>query len=515
MTQTRREFLRIVENQPLTLYCSALADFLWDDFVREQKPSVNYLINNYEIVQLSRFGKELFERLYNEDQVKWLVSEQDVEDYFRAVCDGMPTKLPDNYRPENGVWFAIMDELTNAAGWPLLLNRCVGDQFASGNNAVMLLNELAEAIEQAISEQTFDVELLTQSGQQLQELRDKFQKETAKGNTGKATEIRQQAKELVNQINDAIQQAKEQVGAEASKIVDSVNKANDELQDQMSSLFGDTAGQGASSGTLAEKKALAKRLNRNQTLRKIATRLGTLRRIWGERKRARKAKSNYENITGVKFDNNVTQAFPSEIALAATPQGRALFALKYAERTLLTKDYTANRKDLGKGPIVMYIDVSGSMTGASEIWSKAIAFVIAEEALKQRRKVQINLFDTYIQNSVTIEPNKASASKLLDFVGDWFLRGGTSFNSVIDHALKNDELTKNSDVLMITDGESAVNDAFVKRLKAFKESTGTQWTTFCIARRLPPVVATFSDESYTVDTSDDNNVVDAIQKAIR
>ncbi len=139
MTQTRREFLRIVENQPLTLYCSALADFLWDDFVREQKPSVNYLINNYEIVQLSRFGKEIFERLYNEDQVKWLVSEQDVEDYFRAVCDGMPAKLPENYRPENGVWFAVMDELTNAAGWPLLLHRCVGDQFASGNNAVMLL----------------------------------------------------------------------------------------------------------------------------------------------------------------------------------------------------------------------------------------------------------------------------------------------------------------------------------------------------------------------------------------
>ena len=268
-------------------------------------------------------------------------------------------------------------------------------------------------------------------------------------------------------------------------------------------------------GTLAEKKALAKRLNRNQTLRKIATRLGTLRRIWAERKRARKAKSNYENITGARFNNDVTRAFPSEIALAATPQGRALFALKYSERTLLTKDYTANRKDLGKGPIVMYIDVSGSMTGASEIWSKAIAFVIAEEALKQKRKIQFNLFDSHIQNSVTIEPNKSSSAELLDFVGDWFLRGGTNFNSVLDHALKNEELTKQSDVLMITDGESSVNDTFAKRIAQFKEDTGTQWTTFCIARTLPTCVAKFSDESYLVDTSDDANVVDAIQKAIR
>jgi uncharacterized protein with von Willebrand factor type A (vWA) domain len=78
-----------------------------------------------------------------------------------------------------------------------------------------------------------------------------------------------------------------------------------------------------------------------------------------------------------------------------------------------------------------------------------------------------------------------------------------------------EELKKNSDVLMITDGESSVNDAFLKRLTTFKNETGTQWTTFCLARYLPPIVTTFSDESYLVDTSDDNNVVDVIQKAIR
>jgi len=515
MTQTRREFLRLIENEPLTLSCSALADFLWEDFVRDQRPSVNYLINTYKITQLSRFGKELFERLYNEDNVKWLISEQDVEDYFRAVCDGVPPKMPEGYKPENGVWWAIMQELTNAAGWPLLLNRCVGDQFASGNNAVMLLNELSEEIEEAITEGIFDVELLTQAGDKLQELREKFRQAVKEGKADKAASLRQQAKEMINQINDAVQQAAEQIGTQTSGAVDRVNKAHDDLQEQMGNLFGDTAGTGMSTGTLAEKKALAKRLSRNQTLRKVAERLGTLRRIWAERKRARKAKSSYENIVGAKFDNNVVQAFPSEIALAATPQGRALFALKYSERTLLTKDYTANRKDLGKGPIVMYVDVSGSMTGSNEIWSKAITFVIAEEALKQNRTVQINLFDTHIQNTVTIKPNKADTGKLLDFVGDWFLQGGTSFNSVIGHALSNEELKKNSDVLMITDGESAVNDAFIKRIKSFKEETGTQWTTFCIARYLPPVVATFSDESYLVDTSDDNNVVDVIQKAIR
>lgn len=515
MTSTRREFLRIVEQQPLTLTCSALADFLWEDFIRDQKPSVSYLINTYGIGQLSRFGKEIFERLYNQDNVKWLIDLQEVEDYFRSVCDGLPPKLPQNYRPENGIWFAIMDELSNAAGWPLLLSRCVGDQFAAGNNAVMLLNELSDAIEEAINNQSFDVQLLTKSTEKLEKLREQFKKASAEGNEQKAQKARQQGKQLVNDINDALQKSKQQINAEANSIVDKVNEQHEQLQEQLSHLFGDQPGTGVSTGTLAEKKALARRLERNATLRKIAQRLGTLRRIWAERKRARSAKSTYENIVGARFDNNVVQAFPSEIALAASPQGRALFALKYSERTLLTKDYSANRKDLGKGPIVMYIDVSGSMAGSSEIWSKALAFVIAEEALKQKRRIQINLFDTLVQNTVTLEPNKNNLKELLDFVGDWSLQGGTNFNSVIGHALSNTQFDKNSDVLMITDGESTVTDNFIRRINKFKADTGTQWTTFCISKYLPPVVATFSDESYTVDTSDDKNVVDVIQKAIR
>jgi uncharacterized protein with von Willebrand factor type A (vWA) domain len=162
----------------------------------------------------------------------------------------------------------------------------------------------------------------------------------------------------------------------------------------------------------------------------------------------------------------------------------------------------------------MYIDVSGSMTGSSEIWSKAIALVIAEEALKQKRTLQINLFDTYIQDTVVVKPDNNS-QELLDFVGSWSLHGGTSFNAVIDHALKNPELVKQSDVLMITDGESSVSDAFLRRLSLYKEREGIQWTTLCLSRRLPPVVATFSDDAYLVNIEDDHNTADVIQKALR
>jgi hypothetical protein len=80
--QKNSEFVRLVHNEPLTLVCSALADFLWEDFVRDTRPNVTYLIDTYNIKQLSRFGKEVFERLYNADEVKWLVTEDAFEEYF-------------------------------------------------------------------------------------------------------------------------------------------------------------------------------------------------------------------------------------------------------------------------------------------------------------------------------------------------------------------------------------------------------------------------------------------------
>ena len=114
---TQSDFIRLVNNEPLTLACSALADFLWDDFIRDSRPVVTYLIDQHNIRQLSRFGKELFDRLYNGDNVKWLVTEDAYEQYFRKVCDGDTASLPEGYKPENGIWYAIMADLSQAAGW--------------------------------------------------------------------------------------------------------------------------------------------------------------------------------------------------------------------------------------------------------------------------------------------------------------------------------------------------------------------------------------------------------------
>lgn len=512
---THSEIIRLVNSEPLTLACSALADFLWEDFVRDARPTVTYLIDHYKIHQLSRFGKELFERLYTGDNVTWLVTEDAYEDYFRKVCDGDTAAIPEGYKPENGIWYSIMSDLSQAAAWSELLRRSVGDQFNAGNNAINIVNELSKVIEEAIQENQFNVQLLTGSGEKLQELREAFEKATKEGNNQAANQIRQQGKQLGQAINEAIQQAKTKLESQSHKIVDKTVENNDDVNEAISHLHGDKAGVGSHGADLQAKKDLAAKLKNNKELKNIVKKLGALRKIWQERKKARWTRSNYEAITGAQFGDDVTKAFPVEMALAASPEGRALFALKYSQKTLLTKDYTAARKDIGKGPIIMYVDVSGSMSGEAEIWSKAIAFVIAEEAMSEKREVQIHLFDTRIDGSVKLVGDRKNNSDLIDFVCTWTLGGGTSFNAVIAHALDQAKIPERADVLMITDGNSEVHDNFIRRLNKFKQTSGIQWATICINMDIPKVCQEFSDEIYSVNLYNMDVTVDSIQKCLR
>jgi uncharacterized protein with von Willebrand factor type A (vWA) domain len=511
----KNEFVRLTKNDPLTLLCSAISDFLWDDFIRDARPVVNYLQDQYNIKQLSRFGKEVFDRLYTADQVEWLVSEEDYEQFFRKTCDGESPAMPQGYKPENAFWWMLMSELSNAAAWPELVARCVGNQFNAGNNAINIINQLAEELEVAIENCQIDVETVFNSGEQLDQLREQFKKAVAEGDKEAAGKAREAGKRLGNKIVEASQRGIEQIQRQIDFIVDETIKQNNELSDAISNLWGTQPGVGKELTDLNEKRKLAKQLNNNAQLKKLAAQLGALKRTWIERKRAARHKANYESIVGAEFGNDITKAFSTELALANTAEGRALFALKYSQKTLLMKNYEANSKNLGKGPIIMYVDISGSMCGALELWSKALTFVIADQALKERREVQVNLFDVRIENSTKLKSDRKNNNNLIDFIGKWSTNGGTQFNSVIIHAINEIPRNKQADVLMITDGASMVSMDLVKELNISKISNGAQWSTLCLQRDVPEVCYQFSDDVYRVDIGKPADAIDAVQKSLR
>lgn len=508
-----REYLRLTENEPLILAVSALSDFLWEDFVRDTHPTVTYLIDQYNIKQLSRFGKELFDFLYNGGAVTPLISLDEAEDYFRAKQNGQNPEFPAGYKPESAFWIAIFAEICNAPAWPRLVTISCGDQFNAGNNAVNILNELSEVLETQIEQHQLPIDLIAEGGKKLEELRQAFLEAKASGDDRSAAKIREAGKELGKAIEEAVEKSRQMVQPEISRAIDTVEKTANETQNAINSLAGTQQGKGKHSDDLQEKRELAKKLQRNPSLRKLINKLGALRRAWNDRKRAKRAQSNYSDIVGAKFSDEVTKAFPVELALAATEEGRALFALKYAQKTVLTKDYEAKIKDVDKGPVIMYVDVSGSMCGEAELWSKALAYVVAEECVQQKRELRIHLFDTRVQKSIYLDPARGSNADLLKFVLSWTTHGGTSFSSVIDHAL-NSAIDPKADVLMITDGQAEVSDPFIRRLNALKDELDLQWTSFCIGVQAR-VLSQFSDDVQLVDIQDNPESVTLFQNALR
>ena len=496
------ERLRTADSDPLVLSVSAISDFLWPEFVREAKPHVNYVADRFDIRQLSRFGKEVFEFLYCGGDVKPLVSFDAIEEYFRAKQNGEKVTHPKGYKPENALWNQILTDIAEHPQYPVLHSLCLGDHFNSGNNAVCVLNELSTVMENMLETNSAAVAALTEKANELSYIRQKFVQAMSEGKTSEAAELRQQGKELGQQIEEALTDAHSLSKPQIDTSIEQAVREGQELQDALNTLAGDQPGVGVRLSNVEEKNALANRLRNNKKLLEFARRLGAIKQAFTERKRSRPMNSAYSDIVGATMSNDVTRAFPAEIALAGTEAGRRLFALKHSQKTLLTKDFECHTKDIGRGPVVLYIDISGSMAGESELWSKAMAYVVVEECLKTKREAQVHLFDTAINHSAVFKPDAADNPDFLRFMMEWFTRGGTSFDQLMIDASTRQDIDDKADILIITDGECEVSDHKVGRFNLWKDTKNIDVHAFCIGIKARSLHR-FCDSVNCVDVSRD------------
>jgi uncharacterized protein with von Willebrand factor type A (vWA) domain len=507
------EIVRLADSEPLVITVSALTDFLWPEFVRETKPQVKYFTDRFEIRQLSRFGKELFELFYSGGDVKPLVSLEDAENYFRAKQGGQVVDAPKGFKPENTFWNNVLLDVTNSPVYSAIKENCLGKHFESGNTAVCVLNELSEVLNEMLSEDNSVYQAMTELTQNLEDLRQKFVEAMQAGDTRKAAELRQEGKELGQQIENILDTHHSRFKADIEQCIEKAQEEAQAIQDSLNSLAGDHEGFGVRLDDIKQKKELAKKLSKNKKLMQLAKRLGGMKQAWTKRFRAKKSRSSFSDIVGAKMSDDITKAFPSEIALAATKKGKALFAYKLSQKTILTKDFEAKTHELDQGPVVMYVDISGSMAGDSELWSKAIAYVVAEQCSKDNREIQIHLFDSAVNQSIVLEPRSQSTEELLQFLMEWFSRGGTSFDQVMKHAYGCASIDPKADVLIITDGECQVTDATVRKFNIFKDTNELDVHAFCIGKKSHSL-ARFCDSVHLVDTEEDAESSELIQNAI-
>ena len=176
-------------------------------------------------------------------------------------------------------------------------------------------------------------------------------------------------------------------------------------------------------------------------------------------------KNSNEEISGIKLGKSIEYLLPNELALLNDSELEELFDLKYVEEKLMLFDYDSyinieqektvedfieSEKDEEKGPIIICVDTSGSMSGAPERIAKAIVFCISSKAISENRPCLLINFSTSIE---VIEFNKFSLfTDILNFLKKSF-NGGTDLIPALKYSLDKIESEKfeKADILILSD----------------------------------------------------------------
>jgi len=176
-------------------------------------------------------------------------------------------------------------------------------------------------------------------------------------------------------------------------------------------------------------------------------------------------KNSNEEISGIKLGKSIEYLLPNELALLNDSKLEELFDLKYIEEKLMLFDYDSytnvekektvedfveSEKEEEKGPIIICVDTSGSMSGAPERIAKAIVFCISSKAISENRPCLLINFSTSIE---VIEFNKFSLfTDILNFLKKSF-NGGTDLIPALKYSLDKMESEKfeKADILILSD----------------------------------------------------------------
>lgn len=120
--------------------------------------------------------------------------------------------------------------------------------------------------------------------------------------------------------------------------------------------------------------------------------------------------------------------------------------------------------------MVICIDMSSSMKGIKEKWSKAVAIALLEIAQQQKRNFAAILFNEDATEPIIIEKDKKEPEKILD-IAERFDGGGTLFETPLQKALEVIEQSKfkKADIVFITDGHSYTHPDFINKFNKLKD----------------------------------------------
>ena len=194
-----------------------------------------------------------------------------------------------------------------------------------------------------------------------------------------------------------------------------------------------------------------------------------------------KTKQAREQIVGVEYGNDLQRVIFSELGTLADPNTEDVFFRKFIDKELMQYEM-GGKEPVGRGPIVILIDESGSMSGARNELARAICVAMVQIARKENRKISVIGFNARITTIHSFHSGicqlgiRGNDCEQIDYgnaitdLATRFAGGGTKFDPAIKKALDSGVEEDRADLIMLTDGCANIDVNVLSRLDKAKEN---------------------------------------------
>ena len=279
--------------------------------------------------------------------------------------------------------------------------------------------------------------------------------------------LNQKSRQFETQLKGADQTALKRMQLKTAELASEIDQAAEDSHD-----FSREFGQGGRVAAGARLE-LGRRLARNKKLGELARMVGRFK----QDARALKRKTLERGVAeayDIELGSELGRLIPAELLAMHHPVLKRDFHRRVLEGTVLQYRLRDDEQK-GKGPMVVCIDVSSSMQGDKEMWSKAVALTLMDIARRQRRLFRAVMFSSGDVSLKVLDLNRErryapDLNKVLE-MAEYFPGGGTDFETPIDAAVEllGEKKLKRGDIVIITDGESQVSPEWLARLRERKD----------------------------------------------
>ena len=191
---------------------------------------------------------------------------------------------------------------------------------------------------------------------------------------------------------------------------------------------------------------------------------------------------------------------PGELARLLVPELELDALRRVAERQALCREYAAD-EPVGKGPVVVCVDESGSMEGAKVEAAKALALAVAWVARRQRRWVGLVAYSGDSgERLLALPPGRWDEVALADWVGSFIGRGSSldvPVRELPDFFRRLGAPAGVTDVLFVTDAACRIPADVVARFNAWRAGVRARVVSLVVGRQ-PGDLTLVSDECHLV-----------------